>query len=399
MHPKVRAFHDRLWRHFFDRRSNLFYEYRQDDDAFPTPAEVAAGIPNPAGWATGMEDCCLNGGWILDGLLLAYETTGADEWADKARVVWSGLSRLGTISRTPGFVARGHRPGRTDIYPNSSPDQVTAYVCALCQWCQSPLATAADRRLAAEVAAAICRLIESFDFDLPTEDRRPSIYGNTADIAPDRAGRLLLFLKAGAWLTGDAHWAAVYRTKLEESDRARLRCIHEPEPIGTNLHARFQSQAAWRVLATLETDETVRAAIREALLANARSVRHRIDDWRVWQRGPHGPPPPWRPGWNEYCRRQPNADRVTLEGVRGFLHYLHEQSPTFVNDQKHVRQAFDALGIVMMAPDAALRAEAARRGWTALLEVDPSLIHFGTALACLEAGYWRAVQAGLMPAT
>lgn len=59
-------------RNFFLPSLNLFYDYTTGDsfehrfDHLPRPEEIAAGDPDPCGWGSGMEDCALHAGAMLD---------------------------------------------------------------------------------------------------------------------------------------------------------------------------------------------------------------------------------------------------------------------------------------------------------------------------------------------
>ena len=76
---------DFSWNRLFCEKTNLFYDYIVNDtpdgnvSSLPSPALIAADVPNPCGWSTGMEDSVLNGGSMLDAIIARYNVT-----ADKA---------------------------------------------------------------------------------------------------------------------------------------------------------------------------------------------------------------------------------------------------------------------------------------------------------------------------
>ena len=400
MLPNVRRADDVLWERFYRPDMGLFYEYDPSDASrFPSPEEVAARIPNTAGWKTGMEDCCLNGGAILDGYVSAFRVTNEQEWADKAREVFHGLLRLGDIPQRKGFVARGFAPGRTDVYPNSSADQYTTWFAGVWAYASSSLADDAEKVGAARLVANACRLIESFNHDIPTMEMKPSIFGDTSAIAPDRSCRILMFYRIAHDLTGDTHWLDLYMRKLEEDGRGRLRSRFGPEPceVTANHHAHFQSQIAWTVLAELEDDPTILAEYLESMVSCARHVVHTIDCWRDWPRGSHDEPRRWRDVWKDYFRENPDVDYTDPKGRQVFTEMYADGAPGFMNDLKAMRNPLDALAICMLCPDQPIRAQAAERAAPALESLDFSLVRFGTALACLGTGYWRGVEAGHFP--
>ncbi|MDR0931999.1 MAG: hypothetical protein LBM70_03145 [Victivallales bacterium] len=120
---------DQAWQQIreqlFRSDTGLCYDYISEFLPFST--EIALGFPNPCGWGTGMEDCALNGGFLLDILRLRGElgTLFAAE-------IERGLVRLGTVHGVSGFVARGISPrdGKS-CYSNSSRDQFTLAVYGL----------------------------------------------------------------------------------------------------------------------------------------------------------------------------------------------------------------------------------------------------------------------------
>lgn len=87
--------------------TGLIYDYvtsREPAQRFahlPCRAEVEANLPNPCGWGTGMEDCAINAGTMLDTL---WRIDGDPLWA--ARLV-DGMERCITLHGRNGFVARG----------------------------------------------------------------------------------------------------------------------------------------------------------------------------------------------------------------------------------------------------------------------------------------------------
>ena len=81
--------------------TGLIYDYvtsREPAQRFahlPCRAEVEANLPNPCGWGTGMEDCAINAGTMLDTL---WRIDGDPLWA--ARLV-DGMERCITLHGSP----------------------------------------------------------------------------------------------------------------------------------------------------------------------------------------------------------------------------------------------------------------------------------------------------------
>jgi len=420
-----------LWDKFYSPESHLLYE-REFTDAgqFPSPAEMAACIPSPRGAGTGMEDSCLNGGWHLDGMLSGHRVTGDQTYADKARLLFQGLVRLGSIGKTRGFVARSFAPGRTDVYPNSSADQYTAFVFAMWAYATSSVATEEERQTACGLAVDVARLLESFHDDIPTDNMEPSIYGDTAAIRPDRACRLLQAYKTAYALSGDRHWEDLYRDRIEADGRARLRCHYghpdvAPVFLKHAVYGYVQSQAAQYQLRAMEQDAELRRYYELAMVDTARVVLPRVAEWRAQhERPPYEViPGRWKLFWGHFVNAHPtwriHTPFLNEHGLR--VDAGHHAFGVFIkeNEARVLKEAeqYGHSGIlarrmmrtsVMAVPieaaitaiwtyDDDIRKEAAVELRAMLETVDFSNAGGVNGFACLSSAYWRSVEAGIFP--
>lgn len=159
-----------IWTNFYSEETHLFYDFLESIepgktlDHLPTKDEVEMLYPHPCGYGTGMEDCAISGGIILNALIDRYLTEfemGSDapvlnEIKLQAENVFIGLELLTTVSGSPGFVARGVSPKALGCcYINSSRDQVTHLVLSVWNYWRSPLISKAMRARAASVLFAI----------------------------------------------------------------------------------------------------------------------------------------------------------------------------------------------------------------------------------------------------
>jgi len=66
----------RMQNWLFCKETSLIYDsigsdkYEKRFEHLPFPEEITASLPNPLGWATGMEDCMLNAGMAIDACIL-----------------------------------------------------------------------------------------------------------------------------------------------------------------------------------------------------------------------------------------------------------------------------------------------------------------------------------------
>ena len=210
-----------IWQHIrnnlFYPEINLIYDCRTSRDParrfefLPSPEEIAAGFPNPCSWSTGMEDCMLNAGSVLDTLALENEA-GKGDPAFAGRVL-DGIFRCTTVHGTPGFVVRGLSPrdGKS-CYSNSSRDQFSLAVYGVWRYLRAfPDAPAADRERARYILRSIAEFCErrvtpENDYDLGRLDGGPALVSKMWKSAAHEALRLPMIYAAAFEATGETHW-------------------------------------------------------------------------------------------------------------------------------------------------------------------------------------------------
>lgn len=220
-----------LWYHIrnnlFSPETNLIYDCRTSPDpaqrfAFlPTPEEIAIDFPNPCGWSTGMEDCMLNAGSVLDTLALERESGETDEVF--AGRILDGIFRCTTVHGRPGFVARGLSPydGRS-CYSNSSRDQFSLAVYGVWRyWRVFRNAPAANREQARNILRSIAEFCETRvtpenDYDLGRLDGGRALVSKMWESAAHEALRLPMIYAAAFDATGEPHWLSLAGRYAEE---------------------------------------------------------------------------------------------------------------------------------------------------------------------------------------
>lgn len=275
---------------FFDSAMNLIYdervslEHKKRFRQLPTPEEIAQRLPNPCGWATGMEDSVINGGVALGMYLDAGN-------AAMARKIYTGLRLCGTISGLPGFVARSVSPhDQQSFYPESSRDQYTHYVYGLWEYFHSPLSSDCEKNEIARLLTEVAEFCEKYvtpanDYTLPRADfgAPRSTVCKLWEVQPHEAARLPMFYAAAWSVSGDQHWFDMYRQYAVEAAEAGNRL----EPHTYCSYALLQMCCSCRLIHDVESDPELKACYAAAMrraaeyvsfnLLRAADVSYRVD--------------------------------------------------------------------------------------------------------------------------
>lgn len=417
MHPNVRRGHETLWSKFYNEQTQQLYDNEIVDPVqYPTQEEVVECIPT-ANAPSPVNDPTLQGSWILTANLRGYAITGEYDYADKARRLFQGLTRLAGLARTKGYIPRGSVPGHEVVYPNSSVDQYTGFLYAMWRYWQSAVATDEEKSLAVELVLDAARLIESFGHDVPCDDMRPSFYGDMSNMEDvGRCCRMLQMYRTAFVMSGDEHWEELYREKLEENDRERLKHYHNlrdhPPEMPVANWGMWQNQAAFRVLFETETDPETKAAYEHILNEEARMALPRLKGWEACGDAEETLvyPDRWRAFWPLFVKEHPGHDRRRVTKPlhhHVFGRFMRENAHRVEIPKEMLERAVVAQGTpgyhlqilacTMYAENAEIRREAAEEGLPMLTTVDMTRPGHCAALKCFEIAYWRGVETGLFP--
>ena len=421
MHPTIRHAHDLAWERFFSEESQLFYGIEfTDPSEYSPPDEVSTEIPGCSCRGNGLGDTCLDSGWRLEGLLSAWRVTSDAEWAEKARKVFQGLVWLATVPGIKGFVPRGIYPGRTDYYPHSSRDQYTSFMYSMWSYATSGIASDEEKQTASELAVNVCRRVEEFGHNLSTSEGKECIHGDLSMLAPGGSDRLLQFYKTAWALSGDRHWQDLYLRKLAEDGGMRLQtCSWGPKRIAwrRNVHGIYQSQAALRMLLTVETDPDARFHFRRALNDHAEAVMTHIELWHLLTRtmstvAESTVEEVWEDYREAFCKYYGSCDEFSYyPGVHTWYHFMEDNGMfSAVGKDKtdrvlycpvqipKLRHLIEATAAVMMSENEELKRRAGELAWPFISSVDYSVVRKNGITCFLDSAYWRGVEVGAFPA-
>lgn len=412
LQAKVATLHEHVMSRFVHPQTNLLYDYIAPPGAqdpwghLPTPKEIKASQPNACGWGAGMEDCSINGGAYLAGMVVRHEITRQPAHAEEARRLYQGLRLLGTVAPRKGFIARGVLPDGKSFYPNSSVDQYTFFVYGLWTYYHSTIATEAEKGEIRAIMHDVCARIEDDGFDILTADGKPALVSDVGVIRSDRSTRLLEIYRVGADVTGGAHWLEIYKEKTAENKYARLRDVTTPSRVDVmpwksrqSVYGILQNQVSLLPLLALEESLPIKACYLEALRLDGRLVEGRMEEFRKYTPAIHD-------------------DNYTLGGWRA-APTVDPRSPGMQKEMRTVRGPAEALVLMLMGngvylnePDAARpeakgdpkmegKSEALYRGYLRDSLREMLTLYDLTKMrtfCCIypEIAYWLAVKQGLV---
>lgn len=164
---------------FCERTAMLYDHANKPASYFPTAEEIARVIPNPCGYGTGMEDCMISGGMVLDALCTLPDRTREEEAF--LHLVLNGMLDNALAARPLGFLPRGRSPqdGKS-YYPDTSRDQYTLFIYGCYRALRAGVCTEEERSKMREVACAFVARTEEYvtpenDYDMSCADGGASI--------------------------------------------------------------------------------------------------------------------------------------------------------------------------------------------------------------------------------
>ena len=257
------------------------------EDEFPTPEEIARLFPNPCEYSTGMEDCMISGGTMIDVCLIKHERYGDELAAVFAKDLVKGLLKCAFSAKTEGFLPRGVCPSdEKSHYPDSSRDQYTIFAFALHRYINSPLCEDCEREEIARAAVAIARraernVIEKNGYDMLTDEGCATLvtvmWGDTLGFHEYMRLPMLYMLAYEA--SGDEHFLKKYREIREEAYLGSLKFSEV-----WSLYTLGQMQSSLRLCYDCESDaqwreklHSLMCALAEHAESMAEKVRKKID--------------------------------------------------------------------------------------------------------------------------
>ncbi len=283
---QVQVMWDVSWQLFFSPKTNLFYDFISSYEVgkqfahLPTAEETAALFPNTSGTGTGMEDCMIIAGLMLDAVVDRYaveKDASLKSYADK---VLAGIELCATVHNVKGFLVRGVSAidGKS-YYIGSSRDQFTQAIYGLWRYYNSPLCDNSSKARIKKIMAGIGELLfkymteeNGYDYCLADGRKCPVGLSKMWNVQPHEAARLPMFYGAIYQVTGDERFYSEYRKFL-------IPAIEQSKRFSTSNPgwADMQMMMSLVLLYDLEQDAKIKADIKKIIkklgdLDNRRTV-------------------------------------------------------------------------------------------------------------------------------
>ncbi len=258
---------DFVWDRLFDGRTCMFYNHLvgEEPDAatryLPEPELIRLQIPNPGGYGTGMEDCMLNAGLMMDTVIARYETTGDEEMREYAAKIYRGMELDASVSPQKGFLPRGVSPADCrSHFIDTSRDQYTNWWYAAYRLYFSPLSDETQkesirRHLTAMAEKMEADVIPENGWSFLREDGGIGVVGKMwGDVGPHEYLRLPMLYLLTWKTTGEPHWRDMYLRLRDEALTGTLGFV----PLSGATYVGLQLMYSVRLVHDLDDDPEVR---------------------------------------------------------------------------------------------------------------------------------------------
>ena len=263
-----------VWNRLFDGRTHMFYNYLVGNEAdaatrfLPEPELIKLQIPNPGGYGTGMEDCMLNAGIMMDAVVARYEATGDEAMRAFASDIYRGMKLDATVSEKKGFLPRGGSPADCrSHYIDTSRDQYTNWIYGAYRFYYSDLCDEKQKESIRRILIGMSEKMEAEvipenRFSFQREDGELGFVGQMwGELRPHEYLRLPMLYLLTWKVTGDGRWKDAYMRYRDVAVEKSLDFV----PLTGPSYAALQMQYSMRLVYDLEEDAAVRAKLSEMM--------------------------------------------------------------------------------------------------------------------------------------
>lgn len=393
-----------VWEKLFDERTGMFYNHLVGDgpDAatkyLPDPEIIRLLIPNPAGYGTGMEDCMLNAGIMMDAVISRYEATGDESMRSFAAKVYRGMELGATVSHQKGFLPRGVSPADCrSHYIDTSRDQYTNWFYGAWRFYFSSLSNNAQKESIRRCLTAMAEKFEAEvipenNWNFLREDGRIGVVGQMwGNIHPHEYLRLPMLYLLTWKTTGDPHWQEQYMRYRDEAVEKTLSYV----PCSGPTYAALQLQFSMRMVYELEDTPAVRETLLHFMNALAEPYETEAIRQATELMTPAGK------DWLQIQYREWKGSKFRYAGCYGGLGYFVPEPSDFREAQSYypLRAVGEGLTIAALCPSWNVR-ESSLHTLCNMAAFVPFDRHRTCAPIALLEAYWlirAAKKGGILP--
>lgn len=361
---KMQDAFEQLYNELFCEETCMIYDsicsedHEQRFDHLPFIEEIKANIPNPHGYATGMEDSMLNAGFAIElciqRALSEPETRNTCE--EFARKLLKGMVNCITVHNQRGYVARSISPrNHHSCYMESSRDQFTLFVYGMWRYYHSSFANSGEKaiietQLAALANFAESRMNDSCQYNLGRLDGFPAMHLNMIKCKSHEALRLPMFFAAAYDVTRNDYFLKRYQYYYKQAI-INSQKMHKRKTPWWHIEL-SQMQFSLQLCHAVDQDSKHRKCFEDLMTAVAEIAEKQTLDSHFPRmtnyQGSWAPPAePWRE--SERFTMQLFDDETALKG--GKIYLKGEESYEFKEAFDRIRAPGNMITAMMLAPN------------------------------------------------
>jgi len=244
LNAKIRDAYQQLRNELFCKKTGLIYDsissnnHEQRFKHLPSVEEIQKSIPNPHGYATGMEDSMLNAGFAIEMCVqrAKVEPKAKNECEEFARMLFRGMLRCVTVHGRKGYVARSISPhDGTSCYMESSRDQFSLFVYGMWRYYHSDFSTFEEKAIIKKELAAVAEYTESrmsstYDYNIGRLDGFPGVNLKMLHTQSHEAMRLPMFFAAAYDVTREKRFFKLYQKYYPQAMAESKRLYERTRP-------------------------------------------------------------------------------------------------------------------------------------------------------------------------
>ncbi len=385
-----------VWNRLYCPGTGMFYNHLVGDEPdaatryLPEPEMIQHLVPNPAGYGTGLEDCMMNAGIMMDAVISRYEAEKDASMRDYASGIYSGMELGATVSPKEGFLPRGVSPAdRKSHYIDTSRDQYTNWFFGAFRFYFSPLSDDKQKESIRRCLTAMAKkfereVIPQNGYSFLREDGKCGLVGGMwGEIGAHEYLRLPMLYLLTYQTTGDEYWYRAYMKYRDEAIEKTLAFV----PLHGATYVGLQLQYSLRMVHDLDGDHEVRrtlCAFMHKMAAPYEKKACETADYLMTEKGREWLAIEYIPWQNAKAR---------FAGFIGGIGYYTPEPSDFREHQSYypLRAVGEGITVAALCPDYRVPDEVFQKLCDMAAFVDYSKHRTCAPIALLDA-YWRVMS-------